>query len=509
MKPSSELFDLIRTLTKSEKRFFKLHSSLQSGDKNYVRLFDIIEKMEVYDEELIKKTFRGEKFIKHLPSEKNHLYKTILKSLRNYYSETSVASSLKQEIKNIEILYNKGLFQECMKFLERAKKIAVQYEKFYYWFELIAWEKTLLEESFENGRFGDLDSLIREEQDVLNKLQNLTAYHVLYSKINYVFRSGGYSRSEEDTQIINEIAEHPLIIGKNTALSHRAATICYYTQGFCSLAIGNTEVALEKYLRVKNILDEHTHIRADLAKRYIRTLSQIIHCLLDLKRFNEAYEFLQMLKHAGELEGFETQDAQSRIHSEHVLCELKRYIFLGKFAEGAHAMTPVMEEIRSSESTLHKEIVLRMYYYLAYLHFGSGSPNKALQWLNRVTNDNENDLRQDVYSYARLFNLVIHYELGNSDLLEYTIKSTSRYLQKRMRDFKMEKLILDQFKKLIHIRSSSAKKEQIDTFQIEMDQLIRVEDNRALMRYFDFTVWLTSKREGISFSESFDRIHNT
>jgi hypothetical protein len=207
MKPSSELFDLICTLTKSEKRFFKLQSSLQSGDKNYVRLFDLIEKMVSYDEELVKNTFKGEKFIKHLPSEKNHLYKLILKSLRSYYSETSIASSLKQEIKNVEILYNKGLFDECTKFIERAKKTAIRYEKFYYLFELISWEKTLLEEAFENGRFVDLDGLIREEQEVLDKLQNLTAYHVLYSKINYVFRSGGYSRTEENTHIINEIVE--------------------------------------------------------------------------------------------------------------------------------------------------------------------------------------------------------------------------------------------------------------------------------------------------------------
>ncbi|MFM7726445.1 MAG: hypothetical protein ACKO7B_07070, partial [Flavobacteriales bacterium] len=139
MKPSSELFELIKTLTKSEKRFFKLQSSLQSGDKNYVRLFDVIDGMDAYDEDVVKKTFKGEKFINHLPSEKNHLYKLILKSLRGYYSETSVASGLKQDIKNIEILYNKGLFGECIKFIERAKKIATRYEKFYYLFELISW----------------------------------------------------------------------------------------------------------------------------------------------------------------------------------------------------------------------------------------------------------------------------------------------------------------------------------------------------------------------------------
>ncbi|HQZ43738.1 MAG TPA: hypothetical protein PK735_12690, partial [Flavobacteriales bacterium] len=73
MKPSTELFDLIRSLTKSEKRFFKLHSSLQSGDKNYLRIFDSIDKQKAYDEEALKKQFAKETFIKHLPSEKNHL----------------------------------------------------------------------------------------------------------------------------------------------------------------------------------------------------------------------------------------------------------------------------------------------------------------------------------------------------------------------------------------------------------------------------------------------------
>lgn len=502
MKPSSELFDLIRTLTKSEKRFFKLQSSLQSGDKNYIRLFDLIEKMDSYDEELVKKTFKGEKFIKHLPSEKNHLYKLILKSLRNYYSETSIASSLKQEIKNIEILYNKGLFEECNKFLERSKKTAIRYEKFYYLFELISWEKTLLEESFENGEFGDLNALIREEQEVLNKLQNLTAYHVLYSKINFVFRSGGYSRTEENTAIIDEIVEHPLITGKNTALSNRAATICYYTQGFCNVAKGNTEVALEKYMRVKSILDTHPDLRADLAKRYIRTLSQIVQCQLDLSRFSDADNTLQELHQIREQEGFDTPDSIARIDTEILLSQLKKYIYHGLFGEGVTVMSEKLEAIKNIEANFHKEVMLRMYYYTAYLYFGAGQYAKSLQWLNRVINDNENDLRQDLYSYARLFNIVVHYELGNSDLLEYTIKSTTRYLQKRMRDFEIEKLILDQFKKLIRLRTDRERKEQMLEFRDKLDRLALQDECKALLRYFDFQAWVESKLGSISFEES-------
>ena len=80
MKPSTELFKLIKSLTKSEKRFFKLSSSLQAGDKNYLKIFDYIEKQNEYNEEDLKAAFVKETFIKHLPSEKNHLYKLILKS---------------------------------------------------------------------------------------------------------------------------------------------------------------------------------------------------------------------------------------------------------------------------------------------------------------------------------------------------------------------------------------------------------------------------------------------
>jgi hypothetical protein len=70
---------------------------------------------------------------------------------------------LKQEIKNVEILYNKALYKECEKFVSRAKQVAREHEKFYYWYELISWEKKLLEEAYESGEFStNLDELIAE-----------------------------------------------------------------------------------------------------------------------------------------------------------------------------------------------------------------------------------------------------------------------------------------------------------------------------------------------------------
>src|SRR5687768_2586199 len=115
MKPSAELFELIKSMTKSEKRFFKMVSSLQAGDKNYLKIFDAVDEQTEYDEDAIKAMFGDEKFIKHFPSEKNHLYKLLLKSLRQFHADDSISGILRQEIKNIEILFKKALYRECGK----------------------------------------------------------------------------------------------------------------------------------------------------------------------------------------------------------------------------------------------------------------------------------------------------------------------------------------------------------------------------------------------------------
>ena len=172
MKPSTELFHLIKSLSKSEKRYFKLSSALQSGDKNYLKLFEAIESQDEYNESALKNKFKKETFIQHLPSEKNHLYHLILKSLRGFYADKSAAAMLQEQLRNIELLFNKALYKECSKLIRKAKKMAYDYEKYYFLLDLIDWEKILVEEEYLRGNFDkDLNKLVDEESDCLEKLR--------------------------------------------------------------------------------------------------------------------------------------------------------------------------------------------------------------------------------------------------------------------------------------------------------------------------------------------------
>lgn len=501
MKPSTELFNLIKSLSKSEKRFFKLSSSLQSGEKNYLKIFDAIERQEGYDEEEIKDQFGDETFIKHFPSEKNHLYKLILKSLRSYHSDNSVNSLLKQEIKNIEILYKKALFRECNKFLKRAVKQAVLNEKFYYLFELISWEKILLEEAFESGDFNnDLDNLIVEEHDCIAKLKNLAEYQILYSKINYIFRIGGFVKSDEEKGMVDEISRHHLIVNEDAPLSIRAESVRYYVKGFCSNAYRDYETSLKNFEKVKDLLDEHPHLRKDLGKRYLRSLINIIMGYLNKKNFKKAKELTEELETIQSKPGFNTLDIQFMVFSAQYIAKLVLLIRTGEFEEGVKLIPQISEELESDRK-VNKEQKLIFYYIISYIYFGAERYKEALQWINKVLNDNENTLRQDIYSYARIFNLVIHYELGNYDLLEYIIKSTNRYLNKKDREYKIETLLIEYIKRFSKLPEGDQKQKLYIELREELDEHFKESSERVILEYFDFKAWILAKIDGVGFRE--------
>jgi tetratricopeptide (TPR) repeat protein len=378
--------------------------------------------------------------------------------------------------------------------------LAIDYEKFYYCFELLSWEKTLLEEAFEDGRFEITpDDLLAEEQDVILKLRNLADYHILYSKINYVFRSGGFARDEESKALVDEIANHPLILGKNTAKSKRAASICYYTQGFCHLANNNYNTAYDKFLKAKEILDSVPGIRADLAKRYIRTMAHLAFCLTERSQYDEARKIVSEIDAISEDEGFRSPDMRMTIFRTTHLSEFRILLKMGEFQKGMELVNRMLDEFSVLEFKLNKEQRMIFYYHIAYVYFGCGEFNRSLFWINKVLNENEKILRPDLFAYAQLFNLVIHYELGNYDLLEYITKSTKRYLTKRQRNFDLENRLIEGLRRLIKPGAHEDESDRMRKLLSDLQEIVRPEDEIAL-KFFDFVSWAESKVSGKAFS---------
>ena len=61
-KASNNLHELIKSLTKAEKRYFKVYASrhMSNSSSNYERLFDAIDRQTDYNEDLLLKKFKGD-----------------------------------------------------------------------------------------------------------------------------------------------------------------------------------------------------------------------------------------------------------------------------------------------------------------------------------------------------------------------------------------------------------------------------------------------------------------
>src|SRR6185295_10831635 len=130
-KPTSDhLFRLIKTLTKAEKRYFKLFASRHTiGEKNdTLILFEAIDAQEVYDEKKLMHFFKQPTFQNRPAIAKARLYETVLQSLDAYHADSSVDVEIRKLLHYTEILFKKSLYDESYKMLAKAKRLATQFE---------------------------------------------------------------------------------------------------------------------------------------------------------------------------------------------------------------------------------------------------------------------------------------------------------------------------------------------------------------------------------------------
>ena len=115
-RSTDALFQLVKSLEKSEKRNFKLYVKRNSSSENLkiIQLFDALDKMSDYDEEIMLQ--KNKSITKQqLSNLKAHLYKQILSSLRIIRDEHNIDIQLHEQMDYARILYNKGLYLQSLK----------------------------------------------------------------------------------------------------------------------------------------------------------------------------------------------------------------------------------------------------------------------------------------------------------------------------------------------------------------------------------------------------------
>ena len=202
---TDHLFKLIKSMTKAEKRNFKLYANRIGDGENvkFVNLFDIIDKQKDYNEEEILKKAPEIKQTQ-LPNLKANLTKNLLVSLRLSSQLNDADIMLRQQIDYAKILYNKALYRQSLITLEKAKLQAKKYERQLLYFEMVEFEKLIESQYITRSIDNRADEITLESDNLNHSLTLVGALSNLAIKLYGFYLKHGYVRNEEDQIAITE-----------------------------------------------------------------------------------------------------------------------------------------------------------------------------------------------------------------------------------------------------------------------------------------------------------------
>lgn len=502
--PSLKLFNLIKSLSGSEKRYFKLYATGNRTDKSskYLLLFDAVDTQDNFDDEVLKTiVYKDEPITSRKYSElKSYLYDLILTALQGYDEKSSVDFKIKGLLQSVRVLYKRSHYEDCRDLLPKIKKLAFKYESFSSILEVLNWERTIayaqMDIPFLNDELSRIDI---EERDCLENLRNLSFYQNIFFRILIHIRKNAILRTNEQKDILNHLISDDLLSDITKAKSNRARVTFHRIYGLYYYAIQDYQNFYKSSKEVIELIEAIPHFLKEETSEYISALSNyVLSCGL-LDKYNELEQNLHKFS-----------KIQPVIHSDKLIiykqllsARLRIFINKGAFEAGLILLNKHLKEKEDFKRNAFEQSTFYFQYF--YIYFGIGDYDKALEYLNEWLNIPRSIERQDLQSLARVINLIVHFEMKNTILLDNLLRSTYRFLRKRNRMYKLERSVLTFIKDANKTISSRAIKEEFRKLKGEFEAHAKDPSENVMFQYFDFIAWVDSKINNESFAEAVKR----
>ena len=495
------LFVLVKSLTKSEKRQFNLYVGRLDGNNEakFLSLFKLLDKMKAYDERTILKS--GIVAKQQLSNLKAHLYKQLLISLRLNPAHQNIRVQIREQLDFATVLYQKGLYKQSLKLLDKAKNMALDNDEKNIAYEIVELEKVIETQYITRSISTRADELSMQSKElslhnvITSKLSNLSLQ--LYSVLLKI----GYVRNDNELKQINEYFVKRLPQYEYNSLGLREKLWLYKAHLWRSFL---TQDFLQSY--------KYANKWVNLFKENPRIIS--LHPVFYLKGKNYLLESLFFIKHyqkfKEELHNFEEEIQRKNIplnsNTEILIFQyfnankLHLHFLEGTFKEGEYLVDEIEQKIKVYKNRLDNHHIVVLYYKIACLYFGMGENRKCIDYLSKIINPKTVTSGEDLQCFARVLNLIAHYECGLDYHLERQFKDTYKFL------LKMENLQAVQKEFIVSIRALSDVypheiKNEFKKIHARLQKFENHPYEKRAFLYLDILSWLESKIENISIGE--------
>lgn len=500
---TDHLLQLIRSMTKAEKRHFKLYAKRSSNteDLKFVQLFDVLDKMVDYKEETILKKVPSIKRTQ-LSNLKAHLYRQLLVSLRLLHGQENIDMQIRERLDYARVLYNKGLYQQSLKLLDKAKTMAEEANHNILTLEVVDFERLIESQYITRSIDTRAEKLTGEAEDLNRVIGTSDQLSNLALRLYGLYLKVGYTRNVKDYYMVKEFFTVNLPHYDLERLTFYEKLYLYQSHVWYNYIVQdflNCYRYAQKWVDLFRGEPEMILKQPDL---YMKGMHNLLAALFNIRHHRKFVEVLEEVeefaKHEKELKF--TANTKLQLFLYVYSNKINRHFLEGRFQEGVKLVPEIEAGIKEFAYRMDHHRILVLYYKIGCLYFGSGDNKNAIKYLNKIINFKDVNLREDIHCFARILNLIAHFELGNDDLVEYQIRSVYRFLAKMDDLHLVQQAVFKFLRKLSTIYPDQLRGEFVKLHET-LSKLVDEPFEKRPFLYLDIISWLESKIDAIPVQE--------
>ncbi len=489
------LVQLINSLTKAEKRSFRLFVTRNqiSEEILFLQLFDELSKAKRYDEEAVLQKIPGIKK-RQLSNLKAHLYKQLLICLRLLGRSNSIDIEVRERLDYSRVLYDKGLYRQSLDILAKTKGLALKHRYYVLALNVLEFEKFIESQYITRSIENRAEELKKESVELSAKIQRTQAFSNLALQLYGLYLKVGYVRTEHDAKYLHDFFHSNLPAYNLKTLGFHEKMFLFQAHGWYYYMNQDFANYYKFTLRWYRLFEQHPEMITNATALYLKGVHNLLSSLFmsfKYEKFMTMYRILEQIPDQGIIQTLNSEGLYKLFFYVHLI---NKHFMTGTFTEGTQFMPTLAKLIEENPYSWDTHRILVFYYKMACMYFGSSDWGTAITYLNKIINAKTPDFRADIQSFARILNLIAHYELGNQALLEYQIKSVYRYLGK-MRELQEVQDTIFRFLRRIPKINQHELQDRFRELHKSLSRLREHPYERRAFLYLDIISWLESKIE--------------
>ncbi|WP_455639579.1 hypothetical protein [Parabacteroides sp.] len=490
---------LIQSLSKAEKRYFRLYTNLQSGEKSYLVLFNLIDNGT--SPEMLYDSYCRLQEKKSFDMSVKHLYRVIMDCLIHLRKNNDVQSHIFNYITRADILFERELFDEAFSQLDKAKKLAVTHENDPLQLLIRRTElKYLSALEFKGINERELVNKQMKINEVMKYTRNTNLHLQLYDILGHRVIYKGHARSEKQKEHLNDLVLSELnLIANSSYKGFEAKKLHLLFQATYYLNTGNYKSAIRFYQELLALFESNKHLIQNPPIYYLSAIRGVLDSLQTAGLYAEIPYFIRYLKQI-EQGDYATEFIQE-IRVYIYLYEQSCYLNTGNFAAAEELYQANEEGLSKKVELLRPETQLKLYLSTAILSLSTGNLARSRKSMKKIFSSGKLFYPLPSYKTARLINLLIQAEQGNYDFFESEITSIKRNIRYERQTYRTEKLLF-RFVSAYPLPSyQNARDKMWRQYQKEIESIRQDKYEKQLLKTFDILSWIESKITGNSFAE--------